>query len=72
MPALYPMLELRAPDTLRIGLGQHEPIATKYEPPERDFSFGLITVWPLLGDGALARYRHAKLNRLFSALYISA
>src|SRR5262245_33055660 len=52
-----------------VGLRQHEPIPTEYEPLERDFSFSLVTILPLLCDGALARNRHAQLDSLFSALY---
>src|SRR5215475_7944262 len=47
-----------------IGLRQHEPVPTEYEPLERDFGFGLVTVLSLLRDGALARHGHTKLNGL--------
>src|SRR5262245_61470002 len=55
-----------------VGLRQHEPIPTEHEPLERDFGFGLITILPLLCDGALARDGHAKPNCLFSSLHMTA
>jgi len=39
---------------------------------ERDFGFRVVTVWPLLCDGTLARDRHAQFNRLLSALDVTA
>src|SRR5215831_19514229 len=55
-----------------IGLRQHEPIPSEYEPLERAFGFSLVPILPLLCDGALARYWHTEFNRLLSALDVTA